>query len=251
MLARPVGFDAADRLGGGPADGSGALARQVDGDGLGGDVDGDDLSGVDAAEGDLLPGDYDDPGVAGPPLDGDRLGGRARGRPGRAGAAQRPGLVPGQRVRPGPQHQRPGTADRCLRFLGPNSCQNGHVEPEDSSQRVSEGWRRVREDGRVRPELLEAVYAEPRLRELFPWTGMGELHFSRCTETPWTWDIPYVSPAEGRGYWVLGPRRGEDVGPAPTAERAVAMVAERLPAGCGRAFLGTPEELAAHEVANP
>jgi hypothetical protein len=29
---------------------------------------------VDAAEGDLLPGDHDDAGVAGPPLDGDRLG---------------------------------------------------------------------------------------------------------------------------------------------------------------------------------
>jgi hypothetical protein len=38
-LAGPVGFDAADRLGGGPADGAGVLAAQVDGDGLGGDVD--------------------------------------------------------------------------------------------------------------------------------------------------------------------------------------------------------------------
>jgi hypothetical protein len=37
-------------------------------------VDGDDLAGVDAAEGDLLPGDQDDAGVAGPPPDGDRLG---------------------------------------------------------------------------------------------------------------------------------------------------------------------------------
>jgi hypothetical protein len=41
---------------------------QVDGDRLGGDVDGDDLPGVDAAEGDLLPGDHDHAGIAGPPL---------------------------------------------------------------------------------------------------------------------------------------------------------------------------------------
>jgi len=55
-LAGLRGLDAADRLGRGPADGAGVFA-EVDRDGLGGDVDGDDLAGVDAAEGDLLPGD--------------------------------------------------------------------------------------------------------------------------------------------------------------------------------------------------
>lgn len=117
-----------------------------------------------------------------------------------------------------------------------------------SGERVEVGWRAVRDDGRVRAELLEAAYAEARLRVLFPWTGMGELHFSRCTEKRWTWDIPYISPAMGGGYWVGGPLRGEDVGPAATAGRAVAMVLERLPAGCGPAFLGTPEELAEYEA---
>jgi hypothetical protein len=39
-----------------------------------GDVDGDDLPAVDPAEGDFLPGDHDDAGVAGAALDGDRLG---------------------------------------------------------------------------------------------------------------------------------------------------------------------------------
>ncbi|MFF1713154.1 DUF6193 family natural product biosynthesis protein [Streptomyces sp. NPDC058268] len=38
--------------------------------------------------------------------------------------------------------------------------------------------------------MLEAAYAEPRLQQ-FPWAGMGELHFSRCTEWPWAWDVPY------------------------------------------------------------
>jgi hypothetical protein len=46
-LAVLLGFDAADRVGGSPADGTGVLA-EVDGDGVGGDVDGDDLTGVDA-----------------------------------------------------------------------------------------------------------------------------------------------------------------------------------------------------------
>ena len=55
-LAGLCGLDAADRLGGGAPDGAAVLVVEVDGDGLGGGVDGDDLAGVDAAEGDLLPG---------------------------------------------------------------------------------------------------------------------------------------------------------------------------------------------------
>ncbi|MGW0950329.1 DUF6193 family natural product biosynthesis protein [Streptomyces sp. NPDC002623] len=113
---------------------------------------------------------------------------------------------------------------------------------------VEAGWQAVRDDGRVRVELLEAAYAEPRLRQLFPWTGMGELHFSRCTEKRWTWDIPYIQPAAGDTYWVSGPPRTETVGPATTAREAIAMVVELLPPDCGPAFLGTPEELAAHEA---
>lgn len=114
---------------------------------------------------------------------------------------------------------------------------------------VEAGWQKVHADGRVRPELLEAAYAEPRLRQLFPWTGMGELHFSRCTGQRWTWDIPYIQPAAGGEYWVSGPLRSESVGPAATPEQAVTMVVERLPSGCGPAFVGTPEELAIHEAA--
>lgn len=115
---------------------------------------------------------------------------------------------------------------------------------------VEAGWQKVRADGRIRPALLEAAYAEPHLRRLFPWTGMGELHFSRCTEQRWTWDIPYIQPARGGGYRVSGPLRGEFVGPAATPEQAVTMVVERLPPGCGPAFVGTPEELALHEATN-
>ena len=114
---------------------------------------------------------------------------------------------------------------------------------------VEAGWQKVRDDGRVGPELLEAAYAEPRLRRLFPWTGMGELHFSRCTGWPWTWDVPYIQPAADGGYWVSGPRRSEVVGPAATPQEAIAMVIERLPPNCGPAFVGTSAELEAHEAA--
>ncbi|MCS0606117.1 DUF6193 family natural product biosynthesis protein [Streptomyces sp. LP11] len=122
--------------------------------------------------------------------------------------------------------------------------------PSPSHALVEAGWQQVRADGRVRPELLDLAYAAPRLRRLFPWTGMGELHFSRCTGWPGTWDIPYIQPAAEGRYWVSGPSRNETVGPAATAEQAVAMVLERLPAGCGPAFAGTREELAARDAAD-
>ena len=102
-LAGPVGLDAADRLGGGPPDGAYVVAAQVDGDGVLGDVDGDDAPGVDAPERDFLPGDHDDTSVAGPPLDGDGLSRRPWWWPGGAGALQPACLFPGQRAGPGAQ----------------------------------------------------------------------------------------------------------------------------------------------------
>ncbi|WP_344439900.1 DUF6193 family natural product biosynthesis protein [Kitasatospora nipponensis] len=119
----------------------------------------------------------------------------------------------------------------------------------DQRALVEAGWQKVRDDGRVRPDLLEAAYAEPRLRQLFPWTGMGELHFSRCTEWQWAWDVPYIQPASEGEYWVAGPLRSESVSPARTALEAVAMVVDRLPPHCRPALVGTPEELAAHDAA--
>src|SRR5690349_4804637 len=133
--AKLLGFDAADRLGGGPADGPCVLA-EVDGDDLGGGVDGDDLAGVDTPGGDLLPGDHDDAGVAGGSLDGDRFGGRAGRRPGRAGAAEQPGLVPGQRAGPGPQQDAGGGVEEHQGVLldpdghhGPAGDLRGDVVP--------------------------------------------------------------------------------------------------------------------------
>lgn len=110
-------------------------------------------------------------------------------------------------------------------------------------------WQGLLTSERVDTALVRVAHAEPRLRRLFPWTGMWELHFSRYTEPRLTWDIPYIAPAMGGGFWVLGPSRSESVGWTPTAEEAVALVVERLPPGCGPAFAGTPEELTAHEEA--
>jgi hypothetical protein len=77
---------------------------------------------------------------------------------------------------------------------------------------------------------------------------MGELHFSRCTEWPWTWDLPYIEPAPNGAYVVSGPSRAETVGTAATAQEAVAMVLDRIPPGSGPLFVGTREQFAAHQA---
>ncbi|MGW8364544.1 DUF6193 family natural product biosynthesis protein [Streptomyces wedmorensis] len=120
------------------------------------------------------------------------------------------------------------------------------------TDRVEAAWQELLDSDRVSAELVAAAYAEPRLRQLFPWVGMWELHFSRCIEQRWTWDVPYIGPtAAGPGhtgpYYVEGPSRTQKIGRADTAQEAIAMVVERLPSHCGPAFNGTPEELAVFE----
>src|SRR5579862_8342094 len=119
--------------------------------------------------------------------------------------------------------------------MTPRGPAEASLEPDP----VEAGWRVARADGRVTPEILEATYAEPRLRVLFPWVSMGELHLSRCTRPPWTWDVPWILLMEDGRYWVVGPSRKESVGQVATIEEAIASVVERLPPGFGPAFNGT------------
>ncbi|MFJ7272003.1 DUF6193 family natural product biosynthesis protein [Streptomyces sp. NPDC099050] len=98
--------------------------------------------------------------------------------------------------------------------------------------------------------LVRVAHAEPLLRQLSPWTGMWELHFSRCTEMNYTWDIPYIGTLRDGRYYVEGPSRSSPrIAETDSAQDAVAMVIDRLPPGCGAAFIGNAGELAAYEKA--
>lgn len=99
-------------------------------------------------------------------------------------------------------------------------------------------------------ELVRVAHAEPLLRQLYPWTGMWELHFSRCTEIRPTWDIPYIGTLSDGRYYVEGPsRRSPRIAETDSAQAAVTMVIDRLPLHCGPAFIGNADELAAYEKA--
>ncbi|MEU8763711.1 DUF6193 family natural product biosynthesis protein [Streptomyces sp. NPDC048659] len=99
-------------------------------------------------------------------------------------------------------------------------------------------------------ELVRVAHAQPLLRQLFPWTGMWELHFSRCTEMKYTWDVPYICTLADGLYYVEGPLRScPRIAETDSAQDAVAMVIDRLPPGCGPAFTGNAGELDAYEKA--
>ncbi|MCQ4205738.1 DUF6193 family natural product biosynthesis protein [Streptomyces longispororuber] len=93
---------------------------------------------------------------------------------------------------------------------------------------------------------MSVAHAEPLHRQLFPWTDMWELHFSRCTEVDYTWDIPCIGTLRDGRYYVEGPYRGSPrIAETDSAQAAVVMVIDRLPPHCGPAFIGNAEELAA------
>jgi hypothetical protein len=91
--------------------------------------------------------------------------------------------------------------------------------------------------------LAEAASAEPKLRQLYPFTSHWSLHFTTCTGFPYSWDVPFVDPLPTGRYRVGGPSRGTVIGETDTAEQAIALVAAGLPADCGPAVTGTANDL--------
>ncbi|WP_030463973.1 DUF6193 family natural product biosynthesis protein [Kitasatospora sp. NRRL B-11411] len=110
---------------------------------------------------------------------------------------------------------------------------------------VERTWRRMLEgDPKVRrgdQGVMEAAYAEPRLRALFPFPSHGSLSFHRNTQYPWSNDLPFIS---GNAHTdtrctVHGPRYSSVLGEGLTPKEAAALVVANLPLDCGPAFDGT------------
>ncbi|AJT63298.3 hypothetical protein T261_1612 [Streptomyces lydicus] len=115
---------------------------------------------------------------------------------------------------------------------------------------VAVKWQEVREasEDRIDHAMVEAAYANPHLRALFPNISHGSLHFSRCIKFPWTDDVPALFPRHGGGFRVkrMNEPGGSDrhlVGDTETPEEAVDLIVAHLPPGCGPAIDGTAEDL--------
>ncbi|MFA7764307.1 DUF6193 family natural product biosynthesis protein [Streptomyces sp. NRRL S-448] len=107
---------------------------------------------------------------------------------------------------------------------------------------VEKTWRmlleRHPEARRGDPEMMEAAFAEPRLRQLFPFPSHGCLTFHRNTEFPWSNDLPFIAGAPEGSFWVYSARYGERLGVVATAQEAAALVVAHLPSDCGPAVDG-------------
>ncbi|MET7642504.1 DUF6193 family natural product biosynthesis protein [Streptomyces sp. NPDC005426] len=96
-------------------------------------------------------------------------------------------------------------------------------------------------------DLIEASYAQPRLRALFPFHSHRSLAFSRCTGFPYTHDAPVVTPVSGRyrvTWWKSrSPQGPADIGETDNPRDAVALVVAHLPPEYGAAVAGTADDL--------
>lgn len=78
---------------------------------------------------------------------------------------------------------------------------------------------------RVDPIVPRTACGHPALRELFPMVGHGVLYLSRCTQYPWTHDVPTAFPQVAA--WLPRParirpharRRGRDRGGGVRVDR--------------------------------
>ncbi|MFD9596437.1 DUF6193 family natural product biosynthesis protein [Kitasatospora sp. NPDC059973] len=103
--------------------------------------------------------------------------------------------------------------------------------PETWGDPVAEQWGEVRQMSRglIDNELVEAAYADPVLRALFPLVSHGSLQFSRSAELPWSQDLPSIFPNRG-GFRILRlfPHDTPEIGTAATPQEAVRMVRENI-----------------------
>ncbi|MEU4220785.1 DUF6193 family natural product biosynthesis protein [Actinoplanes sp. NPDC026623] len=124
------------------------------------------------------------------------------------------------------------------------------AEADELSIAVETRWTIYRQSAPpyVDHALIEAAYAEPRLRALFPFHSHRSLNFSRCTGFPYTHDVPVITPVAGRyrvtGWETRSPRGPADIGETGDPRDAVALVVANLPPGCGPAVAGTADDLA-------
>ncbi|MFJ5924706.1 DUF6193 family natural product biosynthesis protein [Kitasatospora sp. NPDC092948] len=108
---------------------------------------------------------------------------------------------------------------------------------------VEKTWRGVLERlpgaRRGEPAVIEAAYAAPRLRALFPVPSHGALSFHRNTQFPWSNDLPFIA-GDARGCMVNAPLGAPErvQGESLTPQEAAALVVAHLPDDCGPAFEG-------------
>ncbi|WP_433446734.1 DUF6193 family natural product biosynthesis protein [Streptomyces sp. CA-142005] len=119
--------------------------------------------------------------------------------------------------------------------------------PDNDPARLAESeWQRMRQEAseleyvwhETYQALIEAAYAEPVLRALYPFTSHWALRFSTTTRPHLTVVGPCLTANSDGTYGVGRGFMGEDLGQFATAHEAVALAVRHLPPGLGPVTLG-------------
>jgi len=137
-----------------------------------------------------------------------------------------------------------------FKFFSPSESGKAHeagIYVEQQWQSLLEGWR-VQEKSFGSPDrtptrLIEAAMKRPELRQLFPFTSLISLCFSRTTGYPFTKDCPRIEPQGNDKYWVYAPTSFEILGKG-NIEEALDILIKHLPPNCGAAVNGTADDCA-------
>jgi hypothetical protein len=109
------------------------------------------------------------------------------------------------------------------------------VPDRDPVRLVESEWQHLRKeaaevDWAEYRALIEAAYAEPRLRQLYPFTSHWSLRFSTRTRPDLSRDVLVCLHAgHGKDYLVTLGYMGQDLGETGTAEEAVSLAVRHLP----------------------
>jgi hypothetical protein len=118
------------------------------------------------------------------------------------------------------------------------------VADGDPARLVESEWQHLRKEAvEVNwPEyhaLIEAAYAEPRLRHLYPFTSHWALRFSTRTRPSLSRDVwVCLHAGRGRDYLVTMGYGEQSLGETATAEEAVSLALRHLPADLGPVVYG-------------
>ncbi|MEV3986276.1 DUF6193 family natural product biosynthesis protein [Nonomuraea sp. NPDC049758] len=89
--------------------------------------------------------------------------------------------------------------------------------------------------------LIEAAYAEPRLRRLYPYTSHWELGFSSTPDYPFSRPSVWIDAPRGAGGYTISEGRNDpDPMQIPTPAEAIAIAVDRIPADLQQTSLEDP-----------
>ena len=134
------------------------------------------------------------------------------------------------------------TPDMHSRF--PWIAPRAGAEAYESGSEVEWRWKCLLSDASHSEETriaIEVASRTPELMVLFPYTSMFTLCFSRCTGYPFTRDIPCITPL-GQGRYSVKHMDGATIA-SVAIEKAVALVVQNLPSGCGSAKRGVADRV--------